>query len=203
MSVPLTFRYPGVWVEVDLADEQGPLVAAQAVLGRYQEPVGRELSADLEQRFAALAELGRKAEVQMAFALVPDPPLVGLAGSLFVRWMPSPDGDPIADLIAQSVPRDADLVEGPQIEHEQTPLGTATVSRLRYSRLSQPQPARGFGRRKFSAPVVEHIRWSWIVDDPSGPPLLVTLTSATDRIRFAPELREHVAEFARGIRVDD
>jgi hypothetical protein len=200
VTVPLNFEFPTVWVELDLDDEQGAAIAAQTVLGRFDEPVPRELAVDLEARFGAAADRMRQAEVQMGFALVPDPPLVGLAGWLVVRWYPAPGDNPIADLVAETVPAGAIVVDRPLIREEDTPLGRATVAIHRYSTLPA-EDARPLGKKKASAPIIEHIRWAWIVDDPEGPPLLITVMTTTDRMRFAPELREHVEAFARGIRV--
>lgn len=200
MTVPLHFEYPGVWIEIDLEHDEGSVVAAQSALGRSVEPVPRETAADLEARFGALADLMRRAEVQMGFALVPDPPLLGLVGWLTVRWYPAPGDDPIGDLVGDTVPEGSTLLDEPFVRHEETALGAATVALHRYS-AAAPERTRSFGRGKSSAPVVEHIRWAWVVEDPAGPPLVVTVMSTTDRLRFAPELREHVAAFARGIRV--
>lgn len=198
MTVPLVFDYPGEWIELDLEHEAGGVVAAQTALGRAGRPVSRELAVDMEARFGALIDLMRRADVQLGFALTPPFPSVGLQSWLAVRWYPAPGDDAIEDLIRDTVPPDRELLIGPVRRTETTPLGLATVAIHRYA--TGPAEPHGLLRRP-RVPITEHVRWSWIVEDPGGPDLLVTVFTLNDRLEYAPQLRALVAGFARGIRV--
>ncbi|TFB91293.1 hypothetical protein E3O44_00050 [Cryobacterium algoricola] len=204
MTVPLNFRFPDAWVELAFDDvHAGAVMAAQLVLSRFDAPVERELAADLEARLEATARLLISADADAGFALVPDPPNVGLLGALIVRWRPAAGDNAVVDAIAESttVADGQFLVDDPEISTRETPLGQATVCIHRYAREAVAiGSARRWGRaRKGAARVTEHICWYWLLEDHAGPDMLLTVTTVTEDLTLTPTLRTLTEEFAKGI----
>ena len=204
MTVPLNFRFPDAWVELAFDDvHAGAVMAAQLVLSRFDTPVERELAADLEARLEATARLLISADADAGFALVPDPPNVGLLGALIVRWRPAVGDNAIADAIAESttVTDGQFLVDDPDVSTRDTPLGRATVCIHRYARetVTIGRFLRRGRARKSAARITEHICWYWLLGDHAGPDMLLTVTTVTEDLTLTPTLRTLTEEFATGI----
>ena len=202
MSVPLQFRFPDAWVELALDDvHAGAVMAAQLVLSRFDSPVEREFAGDLETRFEVAANVMIAAQADAGFALVPDPPNVGLLSALIVRWRVAPGDDAIAEAITGSLAGAEFLIDDPDISERHTPLGSATVCIHRYA--SEPVETRATKRWrravKSSSVISEHVCWYWLLEDLGGPDMLLTVTTVTADLELTPALRTLTEEFALGV----
>ena len=201
MGLSLDFVYPAAWVAIPLDDvHEGAVMAAQSVLSRYPEPVERPLAAELETKFEALAELMIQSQATAGFALVPEPPQLGILGGLLLRVRDAAGDDAVADALADAAFPADQLIAPAELSTHETPLGEATLCIQRYA--VDDAPLRGTRSpltRKRTLTVVEHLCWYWLVDSSVGPKYLVTLTTVTEDLELTPAIRELTAAFAQGI----
>lgn len=201
MTVALKFGLVEAVVPVPLDDvAAGALASAQSVLGRFEEPVDRVEAAELENTFRLLAELFVASEADLGFAIVPEPPFIGVYGAFVVRWREAVGDDPIATAIEESLSTGGFTLEQPVITQHETPLGTAT--RVNHRWATDPGVGEPSGRVKADIAVSDQLVWYWRIEDPLEGAALFTVTSITDDLSRTPITNPIVDAFAEAITFD-
>ena len=196
MSIDLNFEHPDSVIRLPLDDvETGATVAAQTALSRFRVPVKRPVAEELEKNFAGFAQLMKTSQVQLAFAIVPDPPAVGIVGGLMVRWFDAAGDDAVQRAIDENL-EGKFLLEDPQIDRFETPLGTAIRVLHRYAQdgelLSDSKAAVA------TTVALEHLCWYWLLDE-GLTDVVFTVTTTTSDLTRTPLLRRVTDDFAASI----
>lgn len=178
MSLDLDFRFPDNVVPLDLVLDGGAVAAAQTALGRFDSPVDRESAAALESTFIEFRDRMRAAEADLAFAIVPDPPYLGVFGTLLVRRLPGGDDalDRAVDELDASRHR---ALEAPLVDRRPTQLGEAVRVHQRLALEADELTARG---TKVDLELVEVVSWLWHLDDVVEGDAVLALTYTSNHL---------------------
>jgi hypothetical protein len=141
------------------------------------------------------------AQANAGFAALPEPPELGIYGSVVVRWRGASKPDPIGAAIADSLSGHTVLGATETSRHE-TGLGTGTRCLHRFEFAGSALAGTETDTvPKMETPVVEHLTWYWALELSDGQTILFTVTSVVSDLERAVIVRDIVDAFAAGIQL--